>query len=239
MIKLEHVSKIYNQNQENMCYGLRNVSIEIKKGELVGVVGRSGAGKSTLMHIIGCMDNYDEGEYWLDGEKIKDLDDRKMAQIRNRKIGIVMQNYALVEDFTAEENISIPLDFAGKYTGKEKKEKIRKVLQEVEMEEYAEHYVKYMSGGQKQRIAIARAMVNEPEVILADEPTGALDSKTAGHIVEIFKRLNKAGKTVIIVTHDMQVAAECERIMEINDGVMRVGRKPQNRSGENSFAEVR
>lgn len=220
MIRLEHVSKIYNQNQGNMCYGLKDISLKIEKGEMVGVIGRSGAGKSTLMHVLGCMDCYEEGEYWLDGEKLQNLSEQQMAKIRNQKIGIVLQNYALIEDFTAEENISIPLDFAEKCSKREKKERIKKVLQEVEMEEYADHYVSYLSGGQKQRIAIARAMVNEPQIILADEPTGALDSKTAQHIVELFRKLNKAGKTVIIVTHDMQVAAECDRVLEINDGVL-------------------
>lgn len=150
MVKLEHVSKIYNQGQKNMCYGIKDLSLEIKQGELVAVIGRSGAGKSTLMHILGCMDCYEEGEYWLNGEKIKGLNDRRLSRIRNQKIGIVLQNYALVEELTVEENISIPLDFAGKYSKKERQKKIQTVLQKVEMEEYADYYVGYLSGGQKQ-----------------------------------------------------------------------------------------
>lgn len=221
MIRLEHVSKIYNQGQKNMCYGIKDLSLEIKQGEWVAVIGRSGAGKSTLMHILGCMDCYEEGEYWLNGEKIKDLTDRRLSRIRNQKIGIVLQNYALVEELTVEENISIPLDFAGKYSRKERQKKIQTVLQKVEMEEYADYYVGYLSGGQKQRIAIARAIVNSPDVIFADEPTGALDSQTAKHIMSLFKKLNEEGKTVIIVTHDMQVAKECNRILEISDGVLK------------------
>ena len=221
MVKLEHVSKIYNQGQKNMCYGIKDLSLEIKQGELVAVIGRSGAGKSTLMHILGCMDCYEEGEYWLNGEKIKGLNDRRLSRIRNQKIGIVLQNYALVEELTVEENISIPLDFAGKYCKKERQKKIQTVLQKVEMEEYADYYVGYLSGGQKQRIAIARAIVNSPDVIFADEPTGALDSQTAKHIMSLFKKLNEEGKTVIIVTHDMQVAKECNRILEISDGVLK------------------
>lgn len=221
MVKLEHVSKIYNQGQKNMCYGIKDLSLEIKQGELVAVIGRSGAGKSTLMHILGCMDCYEEGEYWLNGEKIKGLNDRRLSRIRNQKIGIVLQNYALVEELTVEENISIPLDFAGKYSKKERQKKIQTVLQKVEMEEYADYYVGYLSGGQKQRIAIARAIVNSPDVIFADEPTGALDSQTAKHIMSLFKKLNEEGKTVIIVTHDMQVAKECNRILEISDGVLK------------------
>ena len=221
MVKLEHLSKIYNQGQKNMCYGIKDLSLEIKQGELVAVIGRSGAGKSTLMHILGCMDCYEEGEYWLNGEKIKGLNDRRLSRIRNQKIGIVLQNYALVEELTVEENISIPLDFAGKYSKKERQKKIQTVLQKVEMEEYADYYVGYLSGGQKQRIAIARAIVNSPDVIFADEPTGALDSQTAKHIMSLFKKLNEEGKTVIIVTHDMQVAKECNRILEISDGVLK------------------
>lgn len=204
-----------------MCYGIKDLSLEIKQGELVAVIGRSGAGKSTLMHILGCMDCYEEGEYWLNGEKIKGLNDRRLSRIRNQKIGIVLQNYALVEELTVEENISIPLDFAGKYSKKERQKKIQTVLQKVEMEEYADYYVGYLSGGQKQRIAIARAIVNSPDVIFADEPTGALDSQTAKHIMSLFKKLNEEGKTVIIVTHDMQVAKECNRILEISDGVLK------------------
>ena len=220
MVRLEHISKIYNQGQKNMCYGIKDLSLKIKQGELVAIIGRSGAGKSTLMHILGCMDSYEEGEYWLNGEKIEKFDDKKLSQIRNRKIGIVLQNYALVEELTVEENVSIPLDFARKYSRKEREKRIQTVLKKVEMEDYTDYYVNYLSGGQKQRIAIARAMVNNPELILADEPTGALDSQTAHHIMELFKRLNEEGKTVIIVTHDMQVAAECNRILEIGDGVI-------------------
>lgn len=220
MIRLDNISKIYNQGQKNMCYGIKDLSVKINQGEMVSIIGRSGAGKSTLMHILGCMDSYEEGEYWLNGEKIENFNDKKLSEIRNQKIGVVLQNYALIEDLTVEENVSIPLDFSQKYSRKERKERIQRVLKKVEMEGYTDYYVNYLSGGQKQRVAIARAMVNNPELILADEPTGALDSQTAQHIMELFKKLNKEGKTVIIVTHDMQVAAECNRILKIDDGMI-------------------
>ena len=217
MIKIENVTKIYNHKRSNEFEALHSVSAEIQDGELVAIIGRSGAGKSTLLHILACIDSYQEGEYSIDGTLIKDLSERQYAKIRNEKIGMVMQDFALVEDFTALENVMIPLNFSKKKI-KGKKEKAFAALKSVGIEELAKKPCNKLSGGQKQRVAIARAIVNEPSMILADEPTGALDTKTSAEIMELFKALNKQGRTVVIVTHDMSVAEQCERIIEISDG---------------------
>ena len=217
MIKIENVTKIYNHKRSNEFEALHSVSAEIQDGELVAIIGRSGAGKSTLLHILACIDSYQEGEYSIDGTLIKDLSERQYAKIRNEKIGMVMQDFALVEDFTALENVMIPLNFSKKRI-KGKKEKAFAALKSVGIEELAKKPCNKLSGGQKQRVAIARAIVNEPSMILADEPTGALDTKTSAEIMELFKALNKQGRTVVIVTHDTSVAEQCERIIEISDG---------------------
>lgn len=220
IIKLENVSKIYNKNKSNEFHALKNVNLEVKEGELAAVIGKSGAGKSTLMHIIGCIDNFDEGEYYLNGESMNKLSDSKKAQIRNSKVGIVMQDFALIDDYSVEENIMIPLNFCK--GSKNKKEKVKNIMHTVGIEELAKKSINKLSGGQKQRVAIARAMVNEPDILLADEPTGALDSKTGQEIMEVFKSINKKGKTVIIITHDMEIAGQCERVIEISDGKINV-----------------
>ena len=219
MIRLQGISKVYNRGRNNSFQALSGITAEVKDGEMIAVIGKSGAGKSTLLHILACIDSYDSGEYLLDGILIKKLSERKLAQIRNEKIGMVMQDFALVEDFTALENVMLPLDFAAKKKANRKQLALN-ALQSVGMADYAKKPVNQMSGGQKQRVAIARAIVNEPSVILADEPTGALDSKTAAEIMDVFKSLNQRGKTVIIVTHDMGVAQQCGRIIEIADGAL-------------------
>ncbi len=172
---------------------------------------------STLLHILACIDSYQSGEYTIDGTLVKNLSEGQYAQIRNEKIGIVMQDFALVEDFSALENVLIPLDFAKKKI-KNKKEKALEALKAVGMGDLSKKPCNKLSGGQKQRVAIARAIVNEPAMILADEPTGALDTKTSAEIMELFKRLNKEGKTVVIVTHDPKVAEQCSRVIEVSDG---------------------
>ena len=196
---------------------LHGVSCEISDGEMVAIIGKSGAGKSTLLHILACIDSYQSGEYTIDGTLVKNLSEGQYAQIRNEKIGIVMQDFALVEDFSALENVLIPLDFAKKKI-KNKKEKALEALKAVGMGDLSKKPCNKLSGGQKQRVAIARAIVNEPAMILADEPTGALDTKTSAEIMELFKRLNKEGKTVVIVTHDPKVAEQCSRVIEVSDG---------------------
>ena len=217
MIELQSISKTYNPNKPNAFHALKDISLVVHDGEMIAVIGKSGAGKSTLLHILACIDSYEDGEYRIDGTLVKKLTERKLAQIRNEKIGMVMQDFALVEDFTAIENVMLPLDFA-KRKKPNRKQLAMNALKSVGMDSMAKKPVNKLSGGQKQRVAIARAIVNQPSVILADEPTGALDSKTAQEIMEVFKELHHQGKTVIIVTHDMGVAEQCDRIIEIADG---------------------
>ena len=217
MITIKDLVKIYNCGKPNEFEALHGISLQIDDGELAAITGRSGAGKSTLLHILACIDDYQSGEYRLDGTLVKNLSDRQYAKIRNKKIGMVMQDFALVEDMTALENVMIPLDFA-KVKATAKKEKAFGALRAVGIEELAKKPCNKLSGGQKQRVAIARAIVNEPAMILADEPTGALDSKTSAEIMELFKALNEQGRTVIIVTHDACVAGQCGRVIEISDG---------------------
>lgn len=217
MIQLHQISKIYNQGKTNAFQALHKIDLKIADGELVAIIGTSGAGKSTLLHILACIDSYESGEYYIDDTLVKNCSEKKLAQIRNKKIGMVMQDFALVDDFSALQNVMLPLDFS-KSKVSEKKEKCLKALQAVGMEKFAHHQSNKLSGGQKQRVAIARAIVNEPSIILADEPTGALDGKTSVEIMELFKSLNAAGRTVIIVTHDMKIAQQCKRVIRIEDG---------------------
>lgn len=217
MIKLENIQKNYNKGKVNEFEALKNINFTVNDGELVAVIGKSGAGKSTLLHILACIDSYESGEYFIDDVLVKNLSEKKLAEIRNSKIGMVMQDYALVDDFSCIENVLLPLDFA-KEKISNKKERAMKALKSVGMDSMAKKPVNKLSGGQKQRVAIARAIVNEPSIILADEPTGALDTKTSVEIMGLFHALNKQGKTVIIVTHDLEIAKQCDRIVEISDG---------------------
>lgn len=217
MITLNQIIKVYNPGKANEFEALHGASLEIADGEMVAVIGKSGAGKSTLLHILACIDSYEGGEYRIDDTLIKGLSEKKLAQIRNEKIGMVMQDFALVEDFSAIENVLLPLDFA-KQKKANRRELAMAALKSVGMDSMAKKPISQLSGGQKQRVAIARAIVNEPSVVLADEPTGALDSKTAQEIMDVFKELHSRGKTIVIVTHDMGIAEQCGRIIEIADG---------------------
>lgn len=218
MIQIKNLVKIYNKGKTNEFCALKGIDLSIGEGEMVAIIGKSGAGKSTLLHILAAIDSYDKGSYLVDGVSVGDLKEKERARFRNQKIGIVMQDYALIDEYTIEENVQIPLIF-GKVKGNDvRREKIMTALKNVGLAELAKKPVRQLSGGQKQRVAIARALVNNPAFLLADEPTGALDSKTSGEIMDVFEKLNQGGKTVIIVTHDMEVAARCGRVIEISDG---------------------
>lgn len=218
MIEIKNLVKIYNKGKTNEFCALKGIDLSIEEGEMVAIIGKSGAGKSTLLHILAAIDSYDKGSYLVDGVSVGDLKEKDRARFRNQKIGIVMQDYALIDEYTIEENVQIPLIF-GKVKGNDvRREKKMTALKNVGLDELAKKPVRQLSGGQKQRVAIARALVNNPAFLLADEPTGALDSKTSGEIMDVFEKLNQGGKTVIIVTHDMEVAARCGRVIEISDG---------------------
>lgn len=218
MIQIKNLVKVYNKGKTNEFCALKGIDLSIDEGEMVAIIGKSGAGKSTLLHILAAIDSYDKGSYLVDGVSVGDLKEKDRARFRNQKIGIVMQDYALIDEYTIEENVQIPLIF-GKVKGNDvRRKKIMTALENVGLAELAKKPVRQLSGGQKQRVAIARALVNNPTFLLADEPTGALDSKTSGEIMDVFEKLNQGGKTVIIVTHDMEVAARCGRVIEISDG---------------------
>ena len=217
MLKIENLTKTYNYKKSNAFTALKDVSLEVEDGEMLAIIGKSGAGKSTLLHIIGCIDKFEKGSYTIDGTDVHSLSDNKLAKIRNEKVGIVMQDFALIDEYSVIENVMIPLNFSKKKLGKPK-ELAMKALERVGIANLAKKPVSKLSGGQKQRVAIARAIVNDPSFILADEPTGALDTKTASEIMELFTELNKSGKTVIIITHDLTVADKCKRKVEISDG---------------------
>ncbi|NLG03070.1 MAG: ABC transporter ATP-binding protein [Clostridia bacterium] len=220
MIEMNQIVKRFFVGQPNELEVLHGLDLHVDQGEFVSIVGASGSGKSTLMNIIGALDRPTEGDYVLDGVRVFEAKDREVSKIRNQKIGFVLQTYNLVARTSALKNVELPMLYAG-VGRKERSKRAMELLDIVEMRERATHRPDELSGGQKQRIAIARAMANDPAIILADEPTGALDSKTGRLIMDIFHRLNKEqGKTIILITHSMELAEETGRIITIKDGMI-------------------
>lgn len=216
VIELNDVWRIYNEGAEPV-YALQGVSLAIKHGEYAAIVGTSGSGKSTLMNIIGCLDRPSKGTYMLDGLDIENRTDDELASIRNKTVGFVFQQFNLLSSMSALKNVMLPLVYAG-IPGKERKIRAELALKEVGLENRMLHRPNELSGGQQQRVAIARAIVNRPSILLADEPTGALDSATAAEIMDLFGRLVSEGMTVIIVTHDPETASRANRIIKVRDG---------------------
>ncbi len=217
MIQTEDLMKVYPMGDSEVR-ALNGVSFTIEKGEMVAIMGPSGSGKSTLMSIIGCLDVPTSGKYVLDGLSVENMDEAKLAETRGRKIGFVFQQFNLLARTSALENVMLPLTYAG-VSGRERTDRAMKALERVGLSRRTHHAPNELSGGQQQRVAIARALVNEPAIILADEPTGALDSKTSVEIMDLFQSLHKEnGQTVILVTHDSYVARHTDRIIKISDG---------------------
>ena len=216
MIELKDVSKVYTVGSEAV-YDLSHANMRIEEGEFVSIVGPSGSGKSTMMNIIGCLDMADEGEYILDGISIEQYSERELARIRNRKLGFIFQNFNLLPRLTAEENVELPLVYQ-RIKASERKRRVKEALEQVELSHRMHHCPSELSGGQQQRVAIARALVTKPSLFLADEPTGNLDSATGRDIMRLFHRLHEKGNTIVLITHDNEVAAEAERIIRICDG---------------------
>lgn len=217
MIEISKLNKYY-QIGNSKFHALKDIDLDIKDGEMLAVTGKSGAGKSTLMNIIGLLDSYDSGSLKIDGVEASGLRDSRLAKLRNQKIGFVMQDFSLLEHKSVLMNVMLPLYFNNRYNFREMKKLAMDALKKVGITEQAQKKANQLSGGQKQRVAVARAIINEPSFILADEPTGALDTKTSAKIMELFKNLNDDGKTIIIITHDMGIADSCQRKIEISDG---------------------
>ncbi len=216
LIQMENVNKIY-RGVGYEVNALKDINLQIEEGEMVAIMGASGSGKSTLLNILGCLDRATDGKYFLDERDITTHTEKEMALLRNDMFGFILQDFALVERYTVEKNVMLPLYYS-KVSRKDRVQKVDKILDEVDILEKKNQLALRLSGGQRQRVAIARALVNDAKIILCDEPTGALDQKTGQDIVDIFKRLNEAGKTIIIVTHDPKVASQCGRVIEIQDG---------------------
>ena len=218
MIEIKELNKSYPIGNSSL-HVLKGIDLKIKEGELVAIMGSSGSGKSTLLNIIGMLDNYDSGSYKLDNVPIKDLDETKAAKYRNKFLGFVFQSFNLINYKTALENIALPLYYQG-ISRNERQKVAQEYLKKVGLADWAEHLPSELSGGQKQRIAIARALASQPKVLLADEPTGALDSTTSEEVMTLIKQINNEGKTILVVTHEQDIANMCKRIITLKDGII-------------------
>ena len=217
LIEIKNIYKIYNEGKESEVRALDGVTLSIDRGEFVAIIGASGSGKSTLMNILGCLDVPTYGDYILNGADVTDRTDRQLAHIRNKEIGFIFQGYNLIPALTAYENVELPLIYQG-ISVFQRKERVMAALERVGMADRFGHRPSEMSGGQQQQVAIARAIATHPPIIMADEPTGALDSKTGKHVLEILHSLHEGGSTIILITHDNGIAATAHRIVRISDG---------------------
>lgn len=218
MIKLKNLHKSYPMGKDSL-HVLKGLNLHIKEGEFVSIMGSSGSGKSTLLNIVGLLDEHDEGEYILNGQTIEKLDEKKAAILRNKFLGFVFQSFNLITYKNALENVALPLYYKG--LGRKERQKVAmEYLDKVGLKDWADHLPSELSGGQKQRIAIARALVTKPKVVLADEPTGALDSETSHSVMELLKEINREGMTVFVITHEEDIAEETDRIVRLKDGVI-------------------
>ena len=218
MIRIKNLHKSYPMGNRSL-HVLKGLNFTVEEGELVAIMGSSGSGKSTLLNILGMLDNYDDGSYTLGDVLIKKMDETKAAKYRNKFLGFVFQSFNLINYKNALENVVLPLYYQG-VSRKEREEKALKYLDNVGLKDWANHLPAELSGGQKQRVAIARAMVGDPKVLLADEPTGALDSNTSKEVMDLIQKINKAGKTILVVTHEEDIAKMCSRIVRLKDGVI-------------------
>lgn len=219
-IQVHGLHKIYNQNTPEQIHALKGISLTIDKGEMLAIMGPSGSGKSTLLNIIGCLDYPTDGKYFLDGQLVSSLKQNMLAKIRNKQVGFVLQDFGILNDRRAIENVITPLLFNRSVKWSDMERRAYKIMEKLEISKLAKRLTRNLSGGEKQRVAIARAMVNEPEIILADEPTGALDTRLSDEILSLLQKLNREGKTVIIVTHNPNISKYCNRTLNIVDGMI-------------------
>ncbi|HEV3027807.1 MAG TPA: ABC transporter ATP-binding protein [Planctomycetota bacterium] len=222
VIRIEKINKIYHMGEMDL-HVLKNVTVTVKRGEMVAIMGASGSGKTTLMNIIGCMDRPTDGGYTLDGEEIAKAKPDRLAYIRNKKFGFVFQSFNLLTRTSALENVELPLLYWNKIPAKDREHRAMGSLTRVGLADRVKHHPSQLSGGQQQRVAIARALVNEPQILLADEPTGNLDSKSEKEVMGIFHELHKSGLTVILVTHNQEIADHAQRTIRIRDGIIQEG----------------